>query len=150
MSKLKMKNVFCVRACKENFLHPHIDFFLGPVTVCISGGGADSIRRVVAFAAFSHDLDLSRIFQNLTGDVSAGGIASISLLTNKIFLTPVFGLATVCVSCGGHNGGEIGTSAEILYRPSDGYGVVVLMNAEGRNRTLEKVERAVLEAAATL
>lgn len=50
----------------------------------------------------------------------------------------------------GHNGGESGTSAEILYRPSDGYGVVVLMNAEGRNRTLEKVERAVLEAAATL
>ncbi len=46
----------------------------------------------------------------------------------------------------GHNGGETGVSTEILYRPSDGRGVVVLMNSEGGNRTLEKLEIAALDA----
>lgn len=47
----------------------------------------------------------------------------------------------------GHNGGEEGTSTEILIRPSDGLGLVVLMNSEGKGRTLEHVERAMVEAA---
>jgi CubicO group peptidase (beta-lactamase class C family) len=50
----------------------------------------------------------------------------------------------------GHNGGETGTSTEILMREDDGIGTVVLMNSEGRARTLEKVERAMLAAAEEL
>ncbi|MFT5684180.1 MAG: CubicO group peptidase (beta-lactamase class C family) [Myxococcota bacterium] len=46
----------------------------------------------------------------------------------------------------GHNGGETGVSTEILVRPSDGRGVVVLMNSEGGKRTLEKIEIAALNA----
>ena len=46
----------------------------------------------------------------------------------------------------GHNGGEVGVSAEILFRQSDGRGVVVLMNSEGRGSTLEDVEIAALGA----
>lgn len=49
----------------------------------------------------------------------------------------------------GHNGGEVGASTEILLT-EDGRGLVVLMNAEGRNRTLEDVELAMLEAAKEL
>jgi CubicO group peptidase (beta-lactamase class C family) len=48
----------------------------------------------------------------------------------------------------GHNGGESGASTEVLWDPEAELGVVVLMNAEGRGATLEKVERAVLKAAA--
>jgi CubicO group peptidase (beta-lactamase class C family) len=50
----------------------------------------------------------------------------------------------------GHNGGETGTSTEILMREEDGLGTVVLMNSEGKNATLEKVERAILAAAEEL
>ncbi|HND33823.1 MAG TPA: serine hydrolase, partial [Myxococcota bacterium] len=50
----------------------------------------------------------------------------------------------------GHNGGETGTSTEIVMREDDGLGAVVLMNSEGRERTLEKVERAILKAAEEL
>lgn len=50
----------------------------------------------------------------------------------------------------GHNGGEVGTAAEILLRRRDGLGLVVLMNSEGRARTLESIERALMEAAASL
>ena len=46
----------------------------------------------------------------------------------------------------GHNGGEVGVSAEILFRQSDGRGVVVLMNSEGGRSTLEDVEIAALGA----
>lgn len=49
----------------------------------------------------------------------------------------------------GHNGGETGASAELLIT-EDGVGLVVLMNAEGRNRTLEDVELALLEHGAGL
>lgn len=49
----------------------------------------------------------------------------------------------------GHNGGETGASTEILIT-EDGVGLVVLMNAEGRNRTLEDVELALLEHGAGL
>lgn len=49
----------------------------------------------------------------------------------------------------GHNGGETGASAEILIT-EDGVGLVVLMNAEGRGRTLEDVELAMLDASAGL
>lgn len=48
-----------------------------------------------------------------------------------------------------HNGGEVGTSAEILLRRRDGLGLVVRMNSEGRARTLEPIERALMEAAAS-
>ncbi|MCB9780706.1 MAG: beta-lactamase family protein [Alphaproteobacteria bacterium] len=47
----------------------------------------------------------------------------------------------------GHNGGDDGVSTEILLRRRDARGVVVLMNAEGHARTLEKVELAILDAA---
>ena len=47
----------------------------------------------------------------------------------------------------GHNGGETGTSTEILFRVSDGRGAVVLMNSEGRRGTLEAVEMAMFDAA---
>jgi CubicO group peptidase (beta-lactamase class C family) len=50
----------------------------------------------------------------------------------------------------GHNGGETGTSTEIIMREDDDLGAVVLMNSEGRERTLEKVERAILKAAEEL
>ncbi|MCK6521744.1 beta-lactamase family protein [Myxococcota bacterium] len=49
----------------------------------------------------------------------------------------------------GHNGGEFGASTEILLT-EDGVGLVVLMNAEGRNRTLEDVELALLDASGAL
>jgi CubicO group peptidase (beta-lactamase class C family) len=49
----------------------------------------------------------------------------------------------------GHNGGETGASSEILIT-EDGVGLVVLMNAEGRGRTLEDVELALLEHSAGL
>lgn len=49
----------------------------------------------------------------------------------------------------GHNGGETGASAELLIT-EDGVGLVVLMNAEGRWRTLEDVELALLEHGAGL
>lgn len=50
----------------------------------------------------------------------------------------------------GHNGGEVGTAAEILLRRRDGLGLVVLMNSEGGTRTLESIERALVEAAASI
>lgn len=50
----------------------------------------------------------------------------------------------------GHNGGETGTSTELLLRERDGVGVVVLMNSEGKGRTLADIERAVLEGAAAV
>jgi CubicO group peptidase (beta-lactamase class C family) len=46
----------------------------------------------------------------------------------------------------GHNGGEVGASTEIVFRPRDGRGVVVLMNSEGRGRTLADVELVLLDA----
>lgn len=49
----------------------------------------------------------------------------------------------------GHNGGELGASTEILAR-EDGLGVVVLMNAEGYDDTLARVERKLLDAAGEL
>ncbi len=49
----------------------------------------------------------------------------------------------------GHNGGEIGTATEILLT-EDGTGLVVLMNGEGGNYTLEDVELAMLDAASGL
>ena len=44
----------------------------------------------------------------------------------------------------GHNGGEVGVSAEIGVL-GDGRGFVVLMNGEGRGDTLERIEAALLE-----
>lgn len=49
----------------------------------------------------------------------------------------------------GHNGGEVGASAELLLT-ADGVGLVVLMNAEGRRGTLEDVERVLLAASGGL
>ena len=49
----------------------------------------------------------------------------------------------------GHNGGDYGVSTEMGFT-ADGTGFVVLMNGEGRNRTLENIEAAMLEAAASL
>lgn len=45
----------------------------------------------------------------------------------------------------GHNGGETGAATEILFT-DDGVGLVVLMNAEGEDYTLEDVELAMLDA----
>lgn len=49
----------------------------------------------------------------------------------------------------GHNGGEVGAATEILLT-EDGTGLVVLMNAEGEDYTLEDVELAMLDAASRL
>ncbi|MFT5679493.1 MAG: CubicO group peptidase (beta-lactamase class C family) [Myxococcota bacterium] len=49
----------------------------------------------------------------------------------------------------GHNGGDYGASTEMGFT-ADGVGFVVLMNGEGRNRTLENIEEAMLEAAQSL
>lgn len=50
----------------------------------------------------------------------------------------------------GHNGGETGTSTEIVLRDEDGVGAVVLMNGLGGNDTLADVEKAVMAASADL
>ena len=49
----------------------------------------------------------------------------------------------------GHNGGELGASTEIVAW-DDGIGAVVLMNAEGYDDTLSRIERLLHEAAADL
>ena len=49
----------------------------------------------------------------------------------------------------GHNGGDYGVSTEMGFT-KDGVGFVVLMNGEGGNKTLETIEIAMLEAAASL
>lgn len=46
----------------------------------------------------------------------------------------------------GHNGGEWGASAEVLWWPDRDRGVVVLMNSEGEYGTLEAVERVLRDA----
>ncbi len=50
----------------------------------------------------------------------------------------------------GHNGGEVGTSTEIVLREGDGVGAVVRMNGLGGDDTLADVEKAVMAAAAGL
>lgn len=47
----------------------------------------------------------------------------------------------------GHNGGEVGVSADMFFRPSDGVGFVVLMNGEPRKwKDVLDLERALLTA----
>ncbi len=45
----------------------------------------------------------------------------------------------------GHNGGEVGVSAEVGFT-ANGEGFVVMMNEEGRGSTLQTVESAILAA----
>lgn len=50
----------------------------------------------------------------------------------------------------GHNGGESGAETEITWWPDQEIGVIVLMNAEGKANTLERIELAIHDAAGLL
>lgn len=50
----------------------------------------------------------------------------------------------------GHDGGELGAAAEVQHRTGDGFGVVVMMNGEGRATTIDRLMRAMFAAADSL
>ena len=106
----------------------------------------------------SSAVDVSRFLRVAMGGGSARGVELLSASAQAEMLEPAYPALDPDQGIGwsrwdldgdevwGHNGGESGASTEILWWPETGRGVVVLMNAEGKGRTLADVERVLRDA----
>ena len=108
--------------------------------------GAEQLSRFLAMFASGGALDDVRILSpDSVAQMQQAHYPSLDDDQGLIWYSWRLGDQTVT----GHNGGDFGVSTEMGFR-ADGTGFVVLMNGEGRARTLENIELAMMNAAEAL